>query len=122
MSTHPKIITMKATKTEAATTNNVDDLADWVEQRNAFWNGPAGDMLIFHNETDTAQPANTIRADWNNNVGYGYAFQKYTNGTNAQELAKWHFNLVTTYTVAGSLKASKWAEHIAGFKKQRSVI
>jgi outer membrane receptor protein involved in Fe transport len=101
-------IAANASKTEASTTNNVGSLAAWLEVRDAFWNGPAGDMLLFSKNLTTAQPSTTMRADWNNNVGYNYAFQKYTNGANVQELAKWRFNLTTSYTFTdGFLKNVK---------------
>jgi outer membrane receptor protein involved in Fe transport len=101
-------IAANASRTEASTNNNVGNFAEWLEKRDAFWNGPAGDMLLFTNNVTTAQPANTIRADWNNNVGYNYAFQKYTNGANVQELARWRYNLTTAYTFSrGFLKDVK---------------
>jgi hypothetical protein len=101
-------IAANASKTQASTTNNVGSLAAWLEVRDAFWNGPAGDMLLYGRNLTTAQPAGTMRADWNNNVGYAYAFQKYTNGANVQELAKWRFNLTTSYTFTeGFLKNVK---------------
>ena len=95
------VISANASKTKASTTNNVGNLVAWLDRRDAFWNGPAGDMLIYHNRTDDAQASNTIRADWNNNVGYPYAFQKYTNGANVQEMPKWKFNLTTNYSFNG---------------------
>ena len=102
-------IAANASKTQASTTNNVGDLAAWLEVRDAFWNGPAGDMLLNSKNLTTAQPSTTQRADWNNNVGYNYAFQKYTNGANVQELAKWRFNLTSSYAIDhGFLKGVKF--------------
>lgn len=101
-------IMANASKTEASTTNNVAGFVDWLEKRNAFWNGPAGDMLLFHFRTDDAQPKDTMRNDWNNNVGFPYQLQKFTNGANVQELPKWRFNGVSTYTfIKGPLKGVK---------------
>jgi len=101
-------IAANAARTEATTNNNVGNLVEWLDKRDAFWNGPAGEMLIYHNRTDDAQASNTIRADWNNNVGYPYLFQKYTNGANQQQMAKWRFNVTTNYNfTSGLLKGFK---------------
>lgn len=86
-------ISANASHTKAVTRNNVGDLAAWIEERDRFWNtSVAGNLRVFDGLS-----TRTMRSEWNANIGYPYAFQKYSNGANVQELAPWRFNLATNY-------------------------
>lgn len=95
-----------ATQTRAVTSKNVSNLVEWLDKRNAFWNGPAGNLQLFNNNTQTA--TSFMRTDWNNNVGYPYALQKYSNGASVQEMPKWRVNVTTNYSFKqGILQGAK---------------
>ncbi len=94
-------ISANASKTRATTTNNLGDLTEWIEARNAIWQGPAGDIRLF-NGTPAAE---TMRYEWNASVWGPYQFEKYKNGTNVQEMRPWRFNVITNYSFrSGFLK------------------
>ena len=110
-------ISLNATKTKAVTTNDLGDLVSWIEARNAIWHGPAGNIRLFSG----LPTSDTIHTSYDNNVYFRYVFEKYKNGTNVAELAKWHFNLVTNYSFIheGKLKgvsvggAYRWIDKAA---------
>ncbi len=89
---------MNAAHTTATTTNNVGNMAAWIEERNAIWQGPAGDLRIFGGTS-----TDTMRNQWNNTVWGPYVYQKYLNGLNVPELRPWRFNVITNYNFANTL-------------------
>lgn len=88
-------VTINASKTTAKNVNIGGAVKDWVEARNAVFQGPAGDIrLWWGGSTDT------IKTDWNANFMSTYKLVTLGEGSDVPELRPWRFNLVTNYNFA----------------------
>lgn len=66
-------------------------LNEWVDRRNAVWNGPAGQIL------NSGTGAVTLSDMWNLNFYNNYQMQRMQNGASVPEIRRWRFNAISTY-------------------------
>jgi hypothetical protein len=118
-------IAINAAKTEASRTNIAGNMRQWIEARNAVWNGTAGDIRMW-NGTGT----DSIKAQWNSTFYNNFALQQLLSGSNVPELRPWRFNLITNYRlIEGRFKganvggAYRWEDKVSiGYPSVRANV
>jgi hypothetical protein len=108
-------ITINASKTDAVRQNLASSFAEWVDSRNAFFQGPAGDVRLWNSPRD----AQTLRGVWNSEFYAYYLLFRLQEGANVPELRPWHVSVITNYDFRnGALKgfnvggSFRWANQI----------
>lgn len=66
-------------------------LNDWIEARNAIWNGAGGELRTSGTGTQTHAEL------WNTNFYGTYQLDRLLEGSNAPEVRRWRYNLITNY-------------------------
>jgi outer membrane receptor protein involved in Fe transport len=92
-------ISANASKTHATRTNLGGAVSEWIDDRWAFLQGPAGDLRMWW-----AGSQETIRGEFAKFMA-GYNFLKAMDGSMASEVRPWRVNVVTDYSFReGTLK------------------
>jgi len=108
-------ITINAAKTHAQRTNLASSFAGWVDSRNTFYAGPAGDVRMWN----SGYGQQTLRSVWVSEFYASYLLYRLQEKSDVPELRPWRVNLVTNYDFRkGSLKgvsiggAYRWQDKI----------
>lgn len=108
-------ITINAAKTKASRSNLASSLASWVDGRNTFYQGPAGDVRLW-NGSNSQQ---TVRSVWNTEFYSSYLLYRLLEGSDVPELRPWRVNIISNYDFrSGALKgfnvggAYRWQDKI----------
>lgn len=108
-------ISINAAKTDATRSGLAASFAEWVDSRNLFYQGPAGDIRMW-NSSNSQQ---TLRGVWNSEFYASYLLYRKQEGGSVPELRPWRFNAVTNYDFStGRLKgasvggAVRWQDKI----------
>ena len=109
-------ISINASKTSAQRVNMAGSLTRWVEERWAFYQGPAGLVRMWGN---WYSPGETIRGKFGREFMSPYNLYRRQENADVPELRPWRFNLVTNYAFEeGMLKgfnigaSYRWADEI----------
>jgi hypothetical protein len=90
-------ITFNVSKVTASRANTAGgSTAEWIDARNAVFNGVGGDIRRY-----TGTATTTIGQQWNESFYNNYKLQQLLNGASAGEIRPWRFNFVTNYRFAG---------------------
>ena len=87
-------ISFNASKTSAERVNMAGSIASWVEERWAFYQGPAGLVRMWNNDYS---PGETIRGKFGREFMAPYNLYRRQEGSDVPELRPWRFSLVTNY-------------------------
>ncbi len=85
-------IFFNASRAESVNSNVAGTLIDWVEERNAIWNGLAGDIRMW-----SGTGGGSIKQQWNSTFYSRYLLATQKDGTNVDEIREWRFNLISNY-------------------------
>jgi outer membrane receptor protein involved in Fe transport len=86
-------ISINAAKTTAQRVNLAGSFAAWVDDRNTFYQGPAGDVRMWNG----AYGGQTVRSVWDTEFYASYLLYRLQENADVPELRPWRFNLVTNY-------------------------
>lgn len=108
-------ITINAAKTHAQRTNLASSFAGWVDSRNTFYKGPAGDVRMWN----SGYGQQTLRSVWQSEFYASYLLYRLQENSDVPELRPWRVNVVTNYDFRnGTLKgfsvggAYRWQDKI----------
>ncbi|HEU5079838.1 MAG TPA: TonB-dependent receptor plug domain-containing protein [Opitutaceae bacterium] len=87
-------ITINAAKTTASRLNIASSLAEWVDARNTFYQGPAGDVRMWNGSLGGTQ---TVRQVWNTEFYASYLLYRLQENADVPELRPWRINAITNY-------------------------
>ena len=104
-------VSFNASKTSAQRSNLAQSYVDWIENRWAELQGPAGGIRLWGGEGDSSEfeghSGESARGKFERETMAGYNLWKALEGADVPELRPWRFNLVTNYTFQeGLLKGS----------------
>lgn len=85
-------IVINAAKTDAVRTNVGGSLVEWIESRNEFWNGPAGDLRRWG-----AGSNQTARDEWNIEIYRAWQLARLQAGASVAELRPYRANVISNY-------------------------
>ncbi len=88
-------ISVNAAKTSAQRLNLAGSFAGWVDNRNIFYQGPAGDVRMWNGSVSGTQ---TVKQVWNTEFYASYLLYRLQEHADVPELRPWRFNVVTNYT------------------------
>jgi len=88
-------LTLNASKTTATRNNIAQPVADWVDERYAFYTGPAGNVRFWGPWVNDGE---SLKGKFTREFYGDYLLFRALEGANVPELRKWRFNLVTNYT------------------------
>lgn len=91
-------IILNASRVEAINSNMAGSLKEWVEARNAVWNGLAGDIRMWSGGGN-----NSIKNMWNQSFYSRYLLSIQKEGTAVGELREWQWSIVTNYRFSDGL-------------------
>lgn len=86
-------ITINAAKTSAIRQNLASSFAAWVDARNTFYQGPAGNVRLWNGSRDQQ----TVRSVWNTEFYAYYQLFRLQENADVPELRPWRVNLVSNY-------------------------
>ena len=85
-------VTLNVTKVKASVDAVIPSLVDYMNEMNAFFAGPAGELRMW------GETGQTFRSAWEGNVRGSFDLLMAKLGKAVDEVAPWRVNLVTTYT------------------------
>ena len=92
-------ISINASRTDARRMNLAQSITDWIDTRDAFLQGPAGELRPFGGGNWTiGNPWGTVRAIWNAQLISGYKLALALNNSQVAELRPWRFNATANYS------------------------
>ncbi len=94
-------ITLNYSKTHAQRVNLAGSFAGWVDNRNTFYQGPAGDVRLWNG----GYGGQTVKSVWNSEFYASYLLYRLQENADVPELRPTRINLITNYDFQnGSLK------------------
>lgn len=85
-------VTLNVTKVEATVDSVIPTLVEYMNDMNALFAGPAGELRMW------GETGSTFRSNWEGNVRGSFDLLMAKLGKTVDDLAPWRANLVTTYT------------------------